>query len=80
MLLLAGREDHTVDPGNTLQLAARLRAAGVSVSDELYPDVGHLTVLEAFGWPLVFLAPAREATLQFVAAHNACRGSVPWPK
>jgi acetyl esterase/lipase len=74
MLLLAGREDRTIDPRNTLQLAARLRAAGVSVRDELYPDVGHLTLIEAFGSPLVFLAPAREATLRFVAAHGACGG------
>ena len=74
MLLLPGREDHTIDPRNTLQLAARLRDAGVSVRDELYPDVGHLTMIEAFGSPLVFLAPAREATLQFVSAHSACGG------
>ena len=31
-----------------------------------------LTLIEAFGSPLVFLAPAREATLQFVAAHGTC--------
>ena len=74
MQLLAGRDDRTIDPHNTLQLAARLRAAGVSVRDELYPDVGHLTLIEAFGSPLVFLAPAREASLQFVAAHAACGG------
>ena len=74
MLLLAGREDRTIDPRNTLLLAAKLRDAGVSVRDELYPDVGHLTLIEAFGSPLVFLAPAREATLRFVAAHGTCGG------
>ena len=72
MLLLAGHEDRTIDPRNTLQLAVQLRAVGASVRDELYPDVGHLTLIEAFGSPLVFLAPAREATLGFVAAHGAC--------
>jgi len=33
-----------------------------------------LTLIEAFSSPLVFLAPAREASLQFVAAHAACGG------
>jgi acetyl esterase/lipase len=72
MLLLAGRGDRTIDPGSTTRFAARLRAAGASVRDELYPDVGHKTLIAAFARPLVFLAPAREATLRFVEAHRAC--------
>ena len=39
MLLLAGQADHTVDPGNTLRLAERLRAAGASVRAELDPGI-----------------------------------------
>jgi acetyl esterase/lipase len=74
MLLLAGRDDTTVDPGNTVRLAARLRAAGVSVQDELYPGVGHKTLIAAFARPLGFLAPAREAAVRFVDAHGACGG------
>jgi acetyl esterase/lipase len=74
MLLLAGRDDDIVDPGNTLRLAARLRAAGTSVEDELYPGVGHKTLIAAFSGPLTFLAPVREATLRFVAAHDVCGG------
>jgi len=72
MLLLAGRLDYTVDPGNTLRLAERLRAAGSRVQDELYPDIGHKTLITAFSQLLAFVAPAREATLRFVRAHRAC--------
>jgi len=74
MLLLAGRDDDTVDPGNTLRLAARLRAVNASVQDELYPSVGHKTLIAAFARPLGFLAPAREAVLRFIEAHGACGG------
>jgi acetyl esterase/lipase len=72
LLLLTGREDTTIDPGNTLRFSARLRAVGAVVRDELYPDVGHLTLIAAFAGTLTFLAPAREATLRFVASHRAC--------
>jgi acetyl esterase/lipase len=72
MLLLAGRDDDTVDPGNTLRLAARLRAAGGSVEDELYPGVGHKALIAAFSGALTFLAPVREAALRFVTAQDAC--------
>jgi acetyl esterase/lipase len=74
MLLLAGRGDHTVDPGNTLRLAAGLRAAGGTVEDRLYPVVGHRALIAGFSGPLSFLAPVRQATLNFVAAHGRCGG------
>ncbi len=72
MLLLAGRDDTTVDPGNTLRLAAKLRAAGVGVQSELYPRIGHATLIGAFARPLGFLAPARKDTVDFVQAHGPC--------
>jgi len=74
MLLLAGRDDDIVDPGNTLRLAARLRAMDASVQNELYPGVGHKALIAAFARPLGFLAPVREATVRFVEAHAACGG------
>ncbi len=74
MLLLAGRDDDTVDPGNTLRLAARLRTVDASVQDELYSGVGHKALIAAFARPLGFLAPVREATVRFVEAHAACGG------
>jgi acetyl esterase/lipase len=72
MLLLAGRDDTTVDPGNTLRLAAKLRGAGVSVQSGLYPRIGHAPLIGAFAWPLGFLAPARKDTIDFVQAHGRC--------
>jgi acetyl esterase/lipase len=74
MLLLAGENDDTVDPGNTLRLADRLRTVGRPVDDTLYPGVGHKTLIASFSVPLTFLAPARETTLRFIAAHGACTG------
>lgn len=74
MLLLAGQDDDTVDPGNTVRLAARLRDVGRPVDDTLYPGVGHETLIASFSGPLTFLAPAREATLRFIAAHRVCGG------
>ncbi len=72
MLLLAGSDDDTVDPANTLRLAARLRAAGGAVEEKIYPGVGHKTLIGAFSGPLAFVAPVRDAVLRFVAAHGAC--------
>jgi acetyl esterase/lipase len=69
MLLLAGQDDRTVDPGNTLRLAAKLRAAGGNVQATLYPNLGHKTLIAAFARPLGFLAPARAAVVRFIAAH-----------
>jgi acetyl esterase/lipase len=72
MLLLAGDNDDTVDPGNRLRLATRLRTVGGTVEDTLYPGVGHKALIAAFGRPLAFLAPVRQAALRFVAAHGEC--------
>ena len=47
--VLAGSTDTTVDPGNTLRLAATLRAAGDHVTATIYPSVGHVTLIGAFG-------------------------------
>lgn len=77
MLLLAGRLDSTVDPADTLRFAARLRAAGSVVQDELYPDIGHKTLITAFSRLLAFVAPAREATLRFLRAHQTCGEATP---
>jgi acetyl esterase/lipase len=74
MLLLAGRSDTRVDPRNSSRLAEQLRAAGGSVEDRLYPRIGHAMLIAAFSGPLSFLAPVRQATLDFIAEHGARRG------
>jgi acetyl esterase/lipase len=71
MLLLAGQADHTVDPGNTLRLGSRLRAAGARVHAELVPGISHRAMVVAFADLLSFLTPLREQTLGFVS--SACR-------
>jgi acetyl esterase/lipase len=73
MLLLAGQSDRTVDPSNTLRLAARLRAAGDSVQAELDPGISHRAIIAAFSDLLSFLAPVREQTLSFIASATTCR-------
>jgi acetyl esterase/lipase len=45
MLLLTGADDSTVRPTNTTAMAARLKAAGASVSTRLYPGLGHIDIL-----------------------------------
>jgi acetyl esterase/lipase len=72
MLLLAGKDDTIVDPNNAVRLAARLRAAGVPVTDTLYDGITHQELIGAFSGALTFLAPARQAALKFVADHRTC--------
>lgn len=56
-LLLTGARDKTVDAGNTLRLAARLRSAGNEAEAVVYPRIGHYAIVAAFAWPLRFFAP-----------------------
>jgi acetyl esterase/lipase len=56
-LLLTGRRDRTVDPGNTRRLAGRLRGVGSDARVIEYPRVGHRGIIGAFARPLRFLAP-----------------------
>ena len=67
MLLLAGDDDDTVDPGNSRRLAARLQAAGDDVRLIIYPRIGHKTLIGALADPLTFLAPVRNDLLSFIA-------------
>ena len=68
-LLLAPREDHTVDPvRNTLGLAQRLRRAGASTEGELLAGVSHVTIVAALARPLRGLAPVRDEVTRFVLA------------
>jgi acetyl esterase/lipase len=68
-LLLAPREDHTVDPvRNTLGLAERLRRAGASTEGELLDGVSHVTIVAALAKPLRGLAPVRDEVTRFVLA------------
>ena len=52
MLLLHGLSDDTVYPRNSEQLAEAARAAGVRVTLEMLPDLGHVGILLALARPL----------------------------
>jgi acetyl esterase/lipase len=66
-LLVTGRRDGIVDPGNTARLAARLRAVGDAVTVHSYSRVGHLGIIGAFASALRFLAPIVDDVTAFVA-------------
>jgi acetyl esterase/lipase len=75
MLLLAGLNDGTVEPGNTFRLAAKLRSVGVPVTEAAYPGISHIALVAALSRPLTFLAPVEDATLEFVEADQACHAA-----
>nr|WP_321985813.1 alpha/beta hydrolase [uncultured Lichenicoccus sp.] len=66
VLLLAGTADHTVRPGNTIRLAAALRAHGVAVQERLYAGVDHYRIIGAVSAPLRFLAPTLRDVVDFM--------------
>jgi acetyl esterase/lipase len=72
MLLLTGQADGVVEPGNTLRLASRLRAAGVPVTVAAYPGIDHMALMEALADSLTFLAPVRAASVAFIADRGPC--------
>lgn len=68
LLLLAGDADRTVDPGNSVRLAARVSEKGGRVAMKLYPGVGHIGTLLALSAALPFGKPPVVAdVLGFVA-------------
>jgi len=70
-LLIAPRDDDTVDPvRNTGGLAARLRAAGVPVTEAYYDGVGHATLVASLSNSLRRLAPTLDAVTAFVRGGN----------
>jgi acetyl esterase/lipase len=72
-LLVTGRSDTIVDPGNTVRLAAKLRAKGDDVTEIEYPVIGHMAIIGAFAPLFRILAPVLNDVDAFVAAHAAPR-------
>jgi acetyl esterase/lipase len=68
LLLAAGSADTTVDPANTLRLAARVRETGGEATTIIYPGVGHVGLAAALAPQLGFLAPVRRDVCRFVGA------------
>lgn len=64
--LAAGLQDHTVDPGNTARLAAKLRQAGDAAEVKFYPGIDHRKLAGALSPLLGFLAPVLPDCLAFI--------------
>lgn len=66
MLLLHGAKDEMVQPKNSVNLAAALRALGVSVTLRLYPNLLHADTVAALSLPARGRAPALADIAAFV--------------
>ncbi len=66
LLLLAGSADRTVDPANSLRLAARVQARGGAATARIYRGVDHVEMIGAFAGPLRFLAPSLADSVRFM--------------
>ena len=66
LLLLAGADDTTVNPRNTLSLAQKVQAAGGTVTARILPGVGHIGIVTAFAPLFRGRAPVLEQVLTFI--------------
>lgn len=69
VLLLTGRDDTTVDPGNSLRLARKLQELGGEARVTSYPDLGHAGIVGALAAPLRHWAPVLEDSVGFILEH-----------
>jgi acetyl esterase/lipase len=76
--LATGRRDRSVDPGNTVRMAARIKSAGCKVQVRLYDRVNHRTLIGAFARPLRFLAPVLEDVVDFATEQSCLEASSNW--
>lgn len=70
MLLIAGRNDKLVDPGNTDRLTDRIREKGGQVEEIMYQRAGHRIIIGAFSRALRFLSPSFSDTTRFIDRHD----------
>lgn len=66
MLLLHGRDDTTVKPGNTTRLAERVRQSGSHVEQKLYEDLGHVGILISLSSTFRGYSPALQDGVTFM--------------
>lgn len=65
-LLVSGRGDSVVDPGNATRLARRLQDVGASAEVKFYPRPSHASLIGAFSPALRFVAPVFRDTVDFI--------------
>lgn len=70
MLLLAGTEDTTVQPRNTIELTRLVKAAGGAVESKLYPGIGHVGLVTAMAPVFSGRAPVLDDVWQFVESRR----------
>jgi acetyl esterase/lipase len=70
LLLLAGTDDTTVYPKNTVNLARAVRAKGGSVEDHSYPGVGHIGLVISIAPIFQGKDTALADTLDFITRHK----------
>lgn len=71
LLLLAGADDTTVKPRNTVSLAGKVRAAGGVAEDKLYPGLGHIGIVTAFAPLFQRRAPVLDDIWAFISRQPA---------
>ncbi|HUB97959.1 MAG TPA: alpha/beta hydrolase [Stellaceae bacterium] len=67
-LLVTGRLDTIVSPGNVDRLSKRIRDKGGSVETEYYALLGHITLIGSFARPLRFVTPVLGDVTRFLEA------------
>ena len=76
--LATGKNDRTVDPGNTIRLAERIRCFGSEAEMKLYDRVDHRALIGAFACPLRFLTPVLDDVVAFARKHTDQRALPGW--
>ncbi|SFR90291.1 Acetyl esterase/lipase [Dyella sp. OK004] len=71
MLLLQGSADHEVDPSNAISLTHALQAQHENVTLDLYPGLGHNSLVFALSHPLRGDAPTLADVMRFIRSHPA---------
>ncbi len=66
LFLATDDQDKVVSPGNTMRLAAKVRAAGGVVETKTYPGLSHALLLGVVAAPLRFMAPVLKDVVAFI--------------
>jgi acetyl esterase/lipase len=77
LLLLAGADDTTVRPRNTVTLAERIRAAGGPVEARILPDLGHIGIILAFAPWFRGKGPVLDLVWEFMSRVDSDSGRTP---
>jgi acetyl esterase/lipase len=80
LLLLAGSDDETVKPRNSIALANRAHAAGAQAELKIIPGLGHVGLITALTPLFRWRAPVLKDVTSFIRAHaSPAQSTVPQP-